>query len=68
MVEHTMEVSGWLRKQLEQASPDLLRAMVQVLNLIVNFEEVRSIPFRRAMAGTKDSPRFPMPCPATTAI
>ncbi len=29
MVEHTMEVSGWLRKQLEQASPDLLRAMVQ---------------------------------------
>jgi len=24
-----MEVSGWLRKQLEQASPDLLRAMVQ---------------------------------------
>ena len=29
MVEHTMDVSGWLRKQLEQASPDLLRAMVQ---------------------------------------
>jgi transposase-like protein len=24
-----MDVSGWLRKQLEQASPDLLRAMVQ---------------------------------------
>ena len=29
MVEHTMDVTGWLRKQLEQASPDLLRAMVQ---------------------------------------
>ena len=29
MVEQTMDVSGWLRKQLEQASPDLLRAMVQ---------------------------------------
>ena len=29
MVEHTMEVSGWLRKQLESASPDLLRAMVK---------------------------------------
>jgi transposase-like protein len=24
-----MEVSGWLRKQLEDASPDLLRAMVK---------------------------------------
>ena len=29
MVETTMDVSGWLRKQLEEASPDLLRAMVQ---------------------------------------
>ena len=29
MVENTMEVAGWLRKQLEQASPDLLREMVQ---------------------------------------
>ena len=29
MVESTMDVSGWLRKQLEQASPDLLRAMVR---------------------------------------
>ncbi len=29
MVEHTMDVTNWLRKQLEQASPDLLRAMVQ---------------------------------------
>jgi transposase-like protein len=29
VVEQTMDVSGWLRKQLEQASPDLLRAMVQ---------------------------------------
>ena len=29
MVEHTMDVSGWLRKQLEDASPDLLRAMVK---------------------------------------
>jgi len=29
VVEHTMDVSGWLRKQLEQTSPDLLRAMVQ---------------------------------------
>jgi putative transposase len=29
VVETTMELSGWLRKQLEQASPNLLRAMVQ---------------------------------------
>jgi putative transposase len=29
VVETTMELSGWLRKQLEEASPDLLRAMVQ---------------------------------------
>ncbi len=29
MVEHTMDVSGWLRKQLEEASPDLLRVMVK---------------------------------------
>jgi putative transposase len=29
VVEHTMDVSGWLRKQLEEASPDLLRTMVK---------------------------------------
>jgi putative transposase len=29
VVEHTMEISGWLRKQLEETSPDLLRAMVK---------------------------------------
>ena len=29
MVEHTMDLQGWLRKQLEEASPDLLRAMVK---------------------------------------
>ena len=29
MVEPTMDITSWLRKQLEQASPDLLRAMVQ---------------------------------------
>ena len=29
MVEHTMDVTGWLRKQLEEAHPDLLRAMVK---------------------------------------
>jgi len=29
VVEPTMDVKGWLCKQLEQASPDLLRAMVQ---------------------------------------
>ena len=29
MVETTMDVQSWLRKQLEEASPDLLRAMVQ---------------------------------------
>jgi putative transposase len=29
VVEHTMDVTGWLRKQLEEASPDLLRAMVR---------------------------------------
>ncbi len=29
MVEHTMDVQGWVRKQLEEAHPDLLRAMVK---------------------------------------
>ena len=29
MVEHTMDVADWLRKQLQEASPDLLRAMVK---------------------------------------
>ena len=29
MVEHTMDVTDWLRKQLEEAHPDLLRAMVK---------------------------------------
>jgi putative transposase len=29
VVETTLELSSWLRKQLEEASPDLLRAMVQ---------------------------------------
>ena len=29
MVETTMDVTGWLHKQLEEASPDLLRAMVK---------------------------------------
>jgi putative transposase len=29
VVEHTMDVQGWLRKQLEDAHPDLLRAMVK---------------------------------------
>ena len=29
MVEHTMDVAGWLRKQLEETHPDLLRAMVR---------------------------------------
>jgi len=29
VVEHTMDVSSWLRKQLEETSPDLLRLMVK---------------------------------------
>ena len=29
MVETTMEINDWLRKQIEQASPDLLREMVR---------------------------------------
>jgi transposase-like protein len=29
MVEHTMDMSAWLRKQLEEVHPDLLRAMVK---------------------------------------
>jgi putative transposase len=29
VVDHTMDVTGWLRKQLEKGSPDLLRAMVK---------------------------------------
>ena len=31
MVEQRMDVSEWLRKLLEEASPDLLRAMVKEL-------------------------------------
>ncbi len=30
MVEHTIDVSGWLRKQLEDAPPDLLRAVPEL--------------------------------------
>src|SRR6266536_3586139 len=29
VVEHTMDAASWLRKQLEEAHPDLLRAMVK---------------------------------------
>jgi putative transposase len=29
VVEHTMDVSTWLRKQLEEADLDLLRVMVK---------------------------------------
>jgi len=29
VVEMTMDIQSWLRKQLEEASPDLLRVMVQ---------------------------------------
>jgi putative transposase len=29
VVEHTMDVTSWLRKQLEEADPDLLRVMVK---------------------------------------
>jgi hypothetical protein len=29
VVEQRMDMSGWLRKQLEDASPDLLRRMVK---------------------------------------
>lgn len=29
MVETTMDVHAWLRKRLEETSPDLLRAMVK---------------------------------------
>ena len=29
MVEHMMDVRGWLREQLEGANPDLLRATVK---------------------------------------
>jgi putative transposase len=29
VVEHTMDVQGWLRKRLEETSPDLLRVMVK---------------------------------------
>ncbi|MDH4345144.1 MAG: hypothetical protein OEW31_02290 [Thermoleophilia bacterium] len=29
MIEDTMDAASWLRKQLEEAHPDLLRAMVK---------------------------------------
>ena len=46
MVEHTMDVVGWLRKQLEETQPDLLRAMVK--------EQVGLIEYARVIDGMID--------------
>ena len=43
MVEHTMEMSSWLRKQLEEASPDLLRAMVKTFADVLMSAEVDAV-------------------------
>ena len=54
MVEHTMDASGWLRKQLEEASPDLLRAMVKEMAEALMGAEVDAVcgaPLWRAFAG-----------------
>src|SRR5437870_4510809 len=48
-----MDVSGWLRKQLEQTSPDLLRAMVQEMAETLMGAEVD------ALCGAPDGERSP---------
>src|SRR3954468_12008569 len=48
-----MDVSGWLRKQLEQTSPDLLRAMVQEMAEALMGAEVD------ALCGARDGERSP---------
>ena len=53
MVETTMDVSGWLRKQLEEASPDLLRAMVR------DFAEALMVAEADALCGAGYGERSP---------
>ena len=57
MVEHTMDVAGWLRKQLEEAHPDLLRAMVQEFAEALMGGGGRALRrrLRRALAGAAQS-------------
>jgi hypothetical protein len=57
VVETTMELSSWLRKQLAEASPDLLRVMVQdFAEALMAWRRMRSVePLRRALAGARRS-------------
>ncbi len=52
-----MDVSGWLRKQLEEASPDLLRAMVRDFAEALMGAEVDALcgALRGALAGAGQS-------------
>jgi hypothetical protein len=59
VVETTMDVSVWLRKQLEEASPDLLRAMVQdFAEVLMGSGGRRALRgwLRRAVTGAGQSP------------
>lgn len=53
VVEPTMDINEWLRKQLEAASPDLLRAMVQ------DFAEALMGAEADAVCGAPDGERSP---------
>jgi putative transposase len=43
VVEHTVDMQGWLRKQLEEAHPDLLRAMVKEMAEALMSAEVDAV-------------------------
>jgi transposase-like protein len=53
VVEVTMDVQSWLRKQPEQANPDLLRAMVE------EFAEALMGAEADALCGAADGERSP---------
>jgi hypothetical protein len=60
VVEHTMDVTSWLRKRLEQASPDLLRAMVQDFAEALMGAEADALygaGYGRALAGASQHPQ-----------
>ncbi len=55
MVETTMDLESWLRKQLEQASPDLVRAMVRdFAEALMGAEADVRCAVWRALAGAGD--------------
>jgi hypothetical protein len=51
VVEVTMDVQSWLRKQLEEASPDLLREMAREFAEALMGAEAASRPCHRSERG-----------------